>query len=70
MIKMLANGTVVILLQYINGSNQYVYTSNVYNAVCQLCLNKKIILCFKDKEKQIRLVVIKVGNVGGGTGGR
>ena len=31
---------VVIILQYINVSNQHMFTLNLYNVICQLYLNK------------------------------
>ena len=38
----LANAMVVIILQYINVSNQYVYILNLHNIICQSCLNKLV----------------------------
>lgn len=40
MTEMLANVTVVVILQYINASNQLLHTSNSHNVLCQT--NKKI----------------------------
>lgn len=38
---MLDKATVVIMLQYINVSNQYMCTLNLQSAICQLYLNEK-----------------------------
>lgn len=44
--EVLANATVIIILQYINGSNQYAYTCNFLDVICQLYLYlKKSLYC-------------------------
>lgn len=47
---MLANTMERVILQYINVSEQYVYTLNIHNDICQLYLNffKKRIEYFID----------------------
>ena len=40
MIEVLTKAMLVIILQNINVSNQPMYTLNLYNAICQLYLNK------------------------------
>lgn len=43
MMEVLAKAMVVIILQYISVSNQYVIHLNLDNAICQLYLNKVVL---------------------------
>lgn len=45
----LANDILVITLQYINGANQHIYTSNLHNVLCQLYL------IFLKKERKVKV---------------